>query len=100
MLLLAGGKDKGTDYEILKEVVSKKVKHLVLIGETKNKLKEQLGNNIKTTLADDLKDALNSAITDSEPNDTLLFSPACSSFDMFKSYEDRGRKFKDIVQNI
>ena len=100
LILLAGGKDKGTDYEILTKIINEKVKHLVLIGETKNKMREQLGKNINTTIANTLEDAVDSALTNSEPSDTLLFSPACSSFDMFKSYEERGRKFKEIVQNI
>ncbi|NIP30847.1 MAG: UDP-N-acetylmuramoyl-L-alanine--D-glutamate ligase [Candidatus Dadabacteria bacterium] len=100
IILVAGGKDKGTDYKVLKEIINKKVKHLVLIGESRAKMKEQLGKRVYTTVANSLEEALNSALDSSEPKDTLLFSPACSSFDMFKSYEERGRKFKEIVQNI
>lgn len=100
VILLAGGKDKGVNYEVLKNIIETKVKKLVLIGEAKNKMKKQLGSYTDTVLADNLKDALEIALLNSEPSDTLLFSPACSSFDMFNSYEERGRIFKEIVQGI
>ncbi|MGH7885514.1 MAG: UDP-N-acetylmuramoyl-L-alanine--D-glutamate ligase [Thermodesulfobacteriota bacterium] len=100
IILVAGGKDKETSFETLKETIKCKVKHLILIGESKARMKAELQQSTLTSTAESLEEAVNKAIKSSNPNDTLLFSPACSSFDMFKSYEERGRKFKEIVQNI
>lgn len=100
IILVAGGKDKGIDYDCLKNAVASKVKALVFIGETKEKMRAQLGNLTRTTCADSLKEAAESAFDLSEAGDTLLFSPGCSSFDMFNSYEERGNLFKEIVRNV
>ena len=100
IILVAGGKDKGIDYDCLRDVVASKVKALVFIGETKEKMRAQLGNLAQTTCADSLKEATESAFELSEEGDTLLFSPGCSSFDMFSSYEERGNQFKEIVKNV
>ncbi|MGI9534930.1 MAG: UDP-N-acetylmuramoyl-L-alanine--D-glutamate ligase [Thermodesulfobacteriota bacterium] len=100
IILLAGGKDKGTDYSVLKTSINKKVKHLILFGEAKTSIKDQIGDSVCTTIANDLEEAVKTAFSISSENDTLLFSPACSSFDMFKSYEERGEEFKKIVENI
>jgi len=100
IILVAGGKDKGIDYDCLKDAVVSKVKALVLIGETREKMRVQLGDLAKTTCADSLKEAMQSAFELSEAGDTLLFSPGCSSFDMFNSYEERGNLFKEIVRDV
>ncbi len=100
IVLVAGGKDKGVDYGCLKDAVASKVKALVLIGETAEKMRAQLGNLAQTTCAGSLQEAAQSAFELSEAGDTLLFSPGCSSFDMFNSYEERGELFKEIVRNV
>jgi len=100
IILVAGGKDKGIDYDCLKDAVASKVKALIFIGETKEKMRAQLGDLAQTTCADSLKEAAESAFELSEEGDTLLFSPGCSSFDMFNSYEERGNRFKEIVRNV
>lgn len=100
IILLAGGKDKGISYEILRDTINKKVKHLILFGESKLRMKKQVAKCVPATLADSLEEAVKSALSNSKENDSLLFSPACSSFDMFKSYEERGREFKKIVENL
>ena len=100
IILLAGGKDKGTDYEILAGTLNKKVKHLVLFGEAKKRMKQQLGMSVDTTIANSLEEAVEKAFSNSNEDDSILLSPACSSFDMFSSYEERGEVFKKIVQNI
>lgn len=100
IVLVAGGKDKGIDYDCLKDAVASKVKALVLIGETREKMQAQLGGLVKTTCADSLKEAAQSAFELSDAGDTLLFSPGCSSFDMFSSYEQRGNLFKEIVRDV
>jgi UDP-N-acetylmuramoylalanine--D-glutamate ligase len=98
--LIAGGKDKGTSYEILKREVADKVRRLVLIGEARHRLDEELGSLTETHLADTLEEAVHIALCGVTVGHTVLFSPACSSFDMFSSYEERGRRFKEIVKNL
>lgn len=100
VILIAGGKDKGVSYAALKNIVKEKVKVLVLIGEARQRMSEELGGDVRSILSDSLKGAVDSALDNLSPRDSVLFSPACSSFDMFESYEDRGRRFKEIVENI
>jgi UDP-N-acetylmuramoylalanine--D-glutamate ligase len=100
IILLAGGKDKGTDYKVLTSTLNQKVKHLVLFGEAKKRMKQQLGMSVDTTIANSLEEAVETAFLNSSDNDSILLSPACSSFDMFSSYEERGEVFKKIVENI
>ena len=100
IILIAGGKDKGVSFEPLKKLVKEKVKLMVLIGESKNRMKNELGDGVPSEFADTLKEALEITSQHVAPEDSVLFSPACSSFDMFSSYEDRGMKFKEIVENI
>lgn len=100
VVLVAGGKDKGTGYDVLKGAVREKVKALVLTGETKEKMRAALGGLAPTECADCLEEAVASALGMSEPGDQLLFSPGCSSFDAFSSYEERGETFKEIVRNV
>ena len=100
IILVAGGKDKGIDYDCLRDAVASKVKALVLIGETREKMRTQLGGLARTTCAGSLKEATRSALELSRDGDTLLFSPGCSSFDMFSSYEERGNLFKEIVRDV
>ncbi len=100
IILLAGGKDKGTDYKVLYGPLNKKVKHLVLFGEAKKRMNQQLGTSVNTSIAESLEEAVEKAFSNSSEDDSILLSPACSSFDMFSSYEERGEVFKKIVQNI
>jgi len=100
IILIAGGKDKGVSFEPLRKLVKEKVKLMVLIGEAKNRMKDELGQGVPSELADSLEQALDITSRHIEPEDSVLFSPACSSFDMFNSYEHRGMKFKEIVENL
>lgn len=100
IILIAGGKDKGVSYEVLKDTVHKKVKLLVLFGESRFRMQSELGGELETALASSLEEAVDKALVKVAKGDTVLFSPACSSFDMFNSYEERGRRFKEIVQYI
>ncbi len=100
VILIAGGKDKGVSFEPLKDLVREKVRLMVLIGESKYRMKNELGADVPSHIADTLKEALEIARENIQPKDNVLFSPACSSFDMFNSYEDRGAKFKEIVENL
>jgi len=100
IILIAGGKDKGVSYDPLRSSIREKVKLLVLFGESRFRMKEDLGGDADSVLADSLEDAVDKTLGSLAPGDTVLFSPACSSFDMFSSYEERGRRYKDIVTNI
>jgi UDP-N-acetylmuramoylalanine--D-glutamate ligase len=100
IILIAGGKDKGGSYLPLKNVIQKKVTALILIGEAKKRMQKDLGGVVPTFLADTLEKAVKEAFNKAEEGDTVLFSPACSSFDMFKSYEHRGECFRTLVGNL
>ena len=100
VILIAGGKDKGVSYEALKETIDEKVKLVVLIGEARQRMGEELGGEVPSVQAESLEAAVDAAVQHISPRDSVLFSPACSSFDMFSSYEERGRRYKDIVENI
>lgn len=100
IVLIAGGKDKGVSYGVLRDEIRKRVKLLVLFGESKQRMREELGGDVETVLVQSLDEAVRKALFNSEGGDTVLFSPACSSFDMFTSYEERGRVFKEIVQGL
>ena len=99
-LLIAGGYDKNSPYDDFIESFDGKIKELVLIGATAEKIKacalEHGFTNIK--MADSLEEAVSICKADSENGDAVLLSPACASWDMFKSYEQRGRLFKDLVK--
>jgi UDP-N-acetylmuramoylalanine--D-glutamate ligase len=80
--------------------VRERVKVLVLIGEASQKIKKALGDITETTTAGDMRDAVNISRNKAAQGDVVLLSPACASFDMFSNFEDRGRQFKKIVQEM
>ncbi|ABQ28120.1 UDP-N-acetylmuramoyl-L-alanine--D-glutamate ligase [Geotalea uraniireducens] len=98
--LIAGGKDKGGEYTPLAGLVKERVGHLILIGEAKERMCNALGSLTDTHLADTLEDAVALAHRLTSPGGVVLFSPACSSFDMFKNYEERGECFKSLVRSL
>ncbi|MBI5193780.1 MAG: UDP-N-acetylmuramoyl-L-alanine--D-glutamate ligase [Nitrospirae bacterium] len=98
VLLIAGGRDKAGDFTPLRPLIKDKVKKLILIGEAREKIKSALGQAAETVYADSLEEAVDIARRSSEKGDVVLLSPACASFDMFKNFEDRGRRFKEIVR--
>ena len=100
IILIAGGQDKGGDFSQLKSLFKTKVKHLVLIGEAKTKISKLLNGSPSYEEADTLEMAVKRAVSKAVAGDVILLSPACASFDMFKDYEDRGRQFKTIVNNL
>ena len=97
--LIAGGKDKGGSYQPLAPLVSARVSHLVLIGEARQRMNEALGALTDTHLAESLEEAVQYAREHTAPGGVVLFSPACSSFDMFKNYEERAERFKALVRS-
>ena len=98
--LIAGGKDKNGDLSPLKELVRKRVKHLILIGEAKERMNRELGRLTDTVLAKTMEEAVLLARQKVTAGEVVLLSPACSSFDMFKDYKERGRVFKETVHKI
>jgi len=98
--LIAGGKDKNGDLSPLKELVRKRVKHLILIGEAKERMNRELGGLTDTVLAKTMEEAVLLARQKVTAGEVVLLSPACSSFDMFKDYKERGRVFKETVHKI
>ena len=102
ILLIAGGYDKGVDYGDFVAKVKEKVKNLILIGDTKRIIGQKCRNmNYNNVIyADTLEEAVEIANSYANIGDNILLSPACASFDMFKSYEERGNKFKEIVMNL
>jgi len=100
VILLAGGVDKGGDYGVLREGVGKRVKRLVLFGAAKKMIAKALGALTETVIVDDMEAAVRDAHQHARPGDVVLLSPACSSFDMFRNYAERGRIFKSLVQAL
>jgi UDP-N-acetylmuramoylalanine--D-glutamate ligase len=100
IILIAGGKDKGGDFSTLQELVKKNLKSLILIGEAKEKIRSALGNLVPTFESDSLEEAVKLGFSKSSPGDTVLLSPGCASFDMFKDYEHRGHVFKASVMEL
>ena len=100
---IAGGKDKGNDYEVLKDLVRRKVKAIVCLGVDNTKLREAFedivgkDNMVETRSAED---AVAQASRFATAGDVVLLSPCCASFDLFRNMEERGEKFKEAVRNL
>ena len=100
VILIAGGKDKNSDYTAIRKLVKKKVKHLILIGEARERIKEALENTAKIHEAATMQDAVKKARALAGKDYMVLLSPMCSSFDMFKDYKERGEVFKKCVLSM
>jgi UDP-N-acetylmuramoylalanine--D-glutamate ligase len=100
IILIAGGKDKGGDFTKLRELVKSRVKALILIGEAKEKMDAALSDLASTSHSDSLEEAVELSFKKAEAGDTVLLSPACASFDMFKDYQHRGDVFKSSVKHL
>ena len=95
---IAGGVDKGNDYSVIKKLVKDKVKALICLTKFPKLLTKPFGELIDDiTITEDINEAVLLATIKSQKGDTVLFSPACASFDLFKNYEDRGDQFKNEV---
>jgi UDP-N-acetylmuramoylalanine--D-glutamate ligase len=97
IVLIAGGKDKGVDYNIILDSARKKVKEVILIGEAKEKIARVFRGILSIDEAVTLQEAVRKAYSKAKAGDSVLLSPMCSSFDMFSDYEERGRVFKEAV---
>lgn len=98
---IAGGKDKGNDYEPLFQLVKDKVRVLICMGLDNEKLHRDFADKVDVILdVQSAQDAVQKAYELALPGETVLLSPCCASFDLFKSYEDRGAQFKAAVRNL
>ncbi|MEJ6736789.1 MAG: UDP-N-acetylmuramoyl-L-alanine--D-glutamate ligase [Flavobacteriales bacterium] len=98
---IVGGVDKGNDYEMLKELVTNRVKAIVCLGKDNHKIHDAFGDIIEDIIStESAQDAVNMAYQLSQKGDTVLLSPACASFDLFDNYEDRGHQFKKAVKAL
>ena len=100
IILIAGGKDKGSDFNKLNDLIAERVKQVVLIGKAAEKMQKTWQGIKPLTSALSLEDAVNKAAALAQKGDVILLSPACASFDMFRDFEDRGRQFKNIVNKL
>jgi UDP-N-acetylmuramoylalanine--D-glutamate ligase len=98
--VILGGKDKGSDYHLLRERLSAKARAALLIGSAAPKIAEHLAGAVPLIDAGTLDAAVREAYRQAAPGDTVLLAPACASFDQFQSYEHRGRAFKEAVQKL
>lgn len=101
-VLVAGGMDKGSNFDSLIESFGDKVTTLVVFGETKNIIEEAAKKNSQCEIfvVDTLNEAIMKSVDQSKPGDSILLSPACASWDMYESYEHRGQEFKSIVLEL
>lgn len=100
IILIAGGKDKNMEFTPLQELVRKKCKLLILVGEAKEKINRALGDFSDTFLVGTFEEAVLLAFQKSRAGDIILLSPGCASYDMFRNYEERGDYFKKLVNQL
>jgi UDP-N-acetylmuramoylalanine--D-glutamate ligase len=101
IIWIVGGIDKGNDYSELFSVVKKKVKAIVCLGKDNRKIIEAFKDKVPTIVeTSSMEEAVRSSYYLAKKGETVLLSPACASFDLFKNYEDRGRQFKKAVRNL
>ena len=98
---IAGGIDKGNDYEMLREMVETKVKAIVCLGKNNDHLIEAFSDIVENIIeTQSMNVAVQTAVYLSSKGDTILLSPACASFDLFENFEDRGNQFKEAVNSL
>ncbi len=100
VILIAGGKDKNGDFTPLVDLVQKRCKILILLGEAKEKINRAIGDFAETYLVGTFEEAILLAYQKSRSGDIVLLSPGCASFDMFRNYEERGDYFKKVVSQL
>ncbi len=101
VILILGGKDKGNDYSEIEELVKEKVNAIICLGVDNSKLHAFFEGKVPHIEdASSMKEAVDKAFACAQKGETVLLSPCCASFDLFKSYEDRGEQFKECVRNL
>ena len=100
VVLIAGGKDKGSEFDSIVALVERRVKHAVLLGEMAERIAKTWSRHLPCHIVHTLAEAVTTARRYAQPGDTILFSPGTSSFDMFKNYADRGNQFRQLVKEL
>ena len=98
--LILGGKDKGSDYTVLNDLLRQRVKRVYTIGAAADKIESQVREAAEIVHAESLDSAVQRASASAQPGDIVLLAPACASFDQFRNYEHRGKVFKELVQRL
>jgi UDP-N-acetylmuramoylalanine--D-glutamate ligase len=100
LIVILGGRDKGSPYTPLRELLRERARLALLIGEAAGKIADDLGDVVRIERAGTMQRALHLAAENAQPGDTVLLAPACSSFDQFENYEQRGHVFKELVARL
>ena len=100
VLIILGGKDKGSDYTALQKPLREKAKLALLIGAAAEKIESQIAGSVTLEHAGTMQRAVKRAAEVAQAGDIVLLAPACASFDQFENYEQRGRVFKDLVREM
>ncbi|HAD82409.1 TPA: hypothetical protein DCG35_08095 [Candidatus Edwardsbacteria bacterium] len=102
LVVIAGGKEKGTDLSGFVAEISQRARAAVLIGEARERLKAELDSLgfSRVVLAGNMSDAVKLASQQANAGDAVILAPGCASFDMFRDFEDRGEQFKQAVHNL
>jgi len=100
ILIILGGKDKGSDYTVLQKPLREKAILALLIGAAAEKIEKQISGSVALERAETLERAIETASHAAQRGDVVLLAPACASFDQFQNYEHRGRVFKDLVKQL
>src|SRR5581483_7004913 len=98
--LILGGKDKGSDYTVLNDLLRKRVKAVYTIGAAADKIQTHVKGTVSIIQSGTLDVAVKQASSAAKPGDIVLLAPACASFDQFQNYEHRGRVFKELVHDL
>jgi UDP-N-acetylmuramoylalanine--D-glutamate ligase len=100
ILIILGGKDKGSDYTVLRKALREKAILALLIGAASDKIEQQIAGSVAMERAETIERAVEIASHAAQAGDTVVLAPACASFDQFQNYEHRGRVFKELVREI
>jgi UDP-N-acetylmuramoylalanine--D-glutamate ligase len=100
ILVILGGKDKGSDYTVLQKPLRERAILALLIGAAAEKIENQIAGSVAIERAGTLERAVEAATLAARPGDVVLLAPACASFDQFENYEQRGRVFKQLVRSL
>jgi UDP-N-acetylmuramoylalanine--D-glutamate ligase len=98
--LILGGKDKGSDYTVLNDLLRQRVKRVYTIGAAAKKIEAQIEGAAEIVQAGTLESAVKRATAVAQEGDIVLLAPACASFDQFRNYEHRGKVFKEVVREL
>ncbi|WP_375793902.1 UDP-N-acetylmuramoyl-L-alanine--D-glutamate ligase [Chlamydia sp. 12-01] len=100
VIVILGGRNKGSNFSSLIPVLTQTVKHIVAMGECRNEITQALSSSLPLTQARDLQEAVSIAQSIAQPGDVILLSPGCASFDQFRSFEERGDHFRQLVGDM